>query len=87
MANAPPPDAFQLMLRYCWWRCQCSITGIESETYGRRCDVVCVPCAVCDFQILDAVLFLAWLAKDVTSRVSITDASVIMNGLTGIWRL
>ena len=75
MANAPPPEAFQLTLMYlCAGPVQVSSgrslrgSWADWDTHSGGSDEVCVPCAIGDLDILVAVLFLARLSEDVTAR-------------------
>lgn len=68
MPNAPPPDAFQLMLRYCWGVCVSFflLFLFFPQTYPRGRDDVRVPGAVRHLYILYAVLLLGGRSIDMT---------------------
>lgn len=73
MAKAPPPEAFQLMLRY---RCKdksatmgqfCDIEGAD-----RRCrDKIGIPSTTGHFYILDPIFFLGRLSEDMSAILGI----------------
>lgn len=68
MANAPPPDAFQLREMYRCGRVSVWDDGEPEGTHGGGGDDVGVPCAVGDLDVVVAVLLLALLAKDMAAR-------------------
>jgi hypothetical protein len=65
MANAPPPDEFQFMLMYF---CNRLNTDTESElhTHARCRDYVGIPGTAGYLEVVDPVLFLGGLSKDMT---------------------
>lgn len=86
MANAPPPDAFQLREMYRCGRVSARAEGERGGTDGGGGDDVGVPCAVCDLYVVVPVLLLALLAKDMSARSQLRLRRVHNQmGRTGTW--
>jgi hypothetical protein len=67
MANAPPPEAFQFMLMYFCAGIECGRgREIGKSTHARGGDHVRVPSTAGYLEVVDPVLFLGWLAKDMS---------------------
>lgn len=72
MANAPPPDAFQLTLMYCYNRWPSAPLREQSQitnAYPRSRDNISVPCTIRHFDVLYSMFLLRRLPKDVAKMM------------------
>lgn len=86
IANAPPPDAFQFTLIYF---CGTSVSGYVSVVDGTYCrcrDEVRVPGAAGHLHVLDPVLLLGVLAKDMATEPVSLYTWHLVSPRTDTWR-